>query len=117
MKLSFFKLAATVLLVAAISIPGYAQGGASSALNGVVVDQSGGVIPGADVVVKNDATGAEFKTVTADNGTFSIPSLSGGTYTATVTVPNFKQAIVKDIKVVAGSPGLDPCHAASWRHE
>jgi len=104
MKLSFFRLAAMVLLIAAASFPGYAQGGASSAINGLVVDQSGGVIPGADVAIKNDATGTEYRTITADNGTFAIPSLSAGTYTATVTVPNFKQAIVKDIKVVAGTP-------------
>ena len=39
-----------------------------------------------------------------DNGTFFIPALSSGTYTATVTVPNFKQAVVKDIRVETGVP-------------
>jgi hypothetical protein len=105
MKQFAVKLFFAILLVAAIGLPGFAQGGGtSSSLAGVVVDQSGGVIPGADVSVKNDATGAEFKAVTADNGTFSIPSLSPGTYTATVTVPNFKQAVVKEIKLTAGTP-------------
>ncbi|MBZ5495284.1 MAG: carboxypeptidase-like regulatory domain-containing protein [Acidobacteriia bacterium] len=98
------RLASSLFLMAAISLIGYAQGGASSSLIGVVVDQSGGVIPGAEVTVHNDATGAEFKTVTTENGTFSIPALAAGTYTATVSVPNFKQAVVKDIKVVAGNP-------------
>jgi hypothetical protein len=105
MKFSFIRLTMGLFLLIATSVSAYAQGGSSSALNGTVVDQSGGVIPGADVVVKNDATGAEFKTVTADNGTFSIPSLSAGVYSATITVPNFKQAIVKDIKLVSGVPG------------
>ena len=53
MKLSMFKITATLLLVAAASFLAHAQGGSSSALTGVVVDQSGGVIPGADVAVKN----------------------------------------------------------------
>jgi len=71
----------------------------------VVIDQSGGVIPGADVTVKNDATGGEFKTVTAENGTFSVPFLDPGIYTATITMTGFKQAVVKDIKLIAATPG------------
>jgi hypothetical protein len=63
------------------------------------------VIPGADVLVKNNATGTEYKTITVENGTFFIPALTPGTYAATVSVPNFKQAIVKDIKLEAGVPG------------
>ena len=93
----------TMLLMAVLSLVVYAQG-TSTSLSGVVVDQSGGVIPGADVTVKSEATGTEFKTVTADNGTFSIPALAPGVYTATVTVPNFKQAVYKDIKLIAGTP-------------
>ena len=103
MKHCALRLVSTTLLVALLSWIGYAQGGASSALTGTVVDQSGGIIPGAEVTVKNNETGAEFKTVTADNGTFSIPAMPPGTYTATVSVPNFKQASVKDIKVTAGT--------------
>jgi len=97
---SFFAM----LLVATLSLWGYAQTSTSS-LSGVVLDQSGGVIPGVDVTVKNNDTGAEFKTVTAENGTFLVPALSPGTYTATISAPNFKQAIYKDIKLVAGTPG------------
>jgi hypothetical protein len=104
MKQTMYRIAGITLLVALASLIGYAQGGASSSIVGVVVDQSGGVIPGADVSVKNDATGTEFKAVTADNGTFAIPALAAGTYSATVSVPNFKTAVIKDIKVVAGSP-------------
>src|SRR3954471_12533158 len=41
----------------AIAVPARAQGGTSSTLSGVVVDAGGGVIPGADIIVRNDATG------------------------------------------------------------
>ncbi|MGA2263248.1 MAG: carboxypeptidase regulatory-like domain-containing protein [Acidobacteriota bacterium] len=98
------SLVFALLLIAATSSLGFAQAGQSSALTGTVVDQSGGVIPGAEVVVKNDNTGAEYKAVTAENGTFSIPALNAGTYTATVSVPNFKQSITKNIVLVVGVP-------------
>ena len=104
MKISSFRFVVALLLIAAACSPGFAQGGASSSLSGTVVDQSGAVIPGADVTVKNDATGAEAKAITAENGTFMIPSLSAGTYTATVTVPNFKQSVTKNIVLVAATP-------------
>ena len=103
MRRGLAGLLLTMLLMAALSLAVYAQG-PSTSLSGVVVDQSGGVIPGADVTVKSESTGTEFKTVTADNGTFSIPALAPGTYTATVTVPNFKQAVYRDIKLIAGTP-------------
>ncbi|MBZ5499000.1 MAG: carboxypeptidase-like regulatory domain-containing protein [Acidobacteriia bacterium] len=105
MKSSLFRLVTAMLLVTLVSLAAYAQGGASSSLAGTVVDQSGGVIPGAEVVIKNNSTGAESKAVTADNGTFFIPALAAGTYTATVSMPNFKQAVVKDIVLSAGAPG------------
>lgn len=98
-----FIAAITLLLAAAMSLPVYGQG-ATSSLTGIVVDASGAVVPGADIVVKAVATGSEASTVTADNGTFTIPSLSAGTYTATVSMPRFKQSIIKDIVLVVGVP-------------
>jgi type 1 fimbria pilin len=104
MKISIVRVMVALLLMAAAGAPGFAQGGASSSLSGTVVDQSGGVIPGADVTVRNEGTGAEAKAITAENGTFMIPSLAAGTYTATVSVPNFKQSVVKSIVLVVGVP-------------
>lgn len=99
------KIIAAILLVTALACYGYAQGGgASSSLIGTVVDQSGGVIPGADVLVKNDATGAEFKTITNENGLFTIPALDPGVYTATVSMPNFKTSQHRSLVLVSGTP-------------
>jgi hypothetical protein len=94
-----------MLILASASFLGFGQGGATtSSLTGRVVDSSGGVIPGADVLIKNTDTSTEFKTITSDNGTFSVPALSAGTYSATVTVPNFKVAVVNNIKLEVGVP-------------
>jgi hypothetical protein len=105
MKPWMTKLLLLPVLMAAVVWTCYAQGGGSStSLNGVVIDQTGAAIPGAQVVAKNDATGAEGKAVTSENGTFSIPFLTPGTYTATVTMTSFKQGIVKEIVLIAGTP-------------
>ena len=45
---------------------------------GTVVDSGGGVIPGATVVVKNNATGTTTTAVTNASGTFTIPALEPG---------------------------------------
>jgi len=104
MKQIAFRSVAALLLLSAFSLTGLAQGGSASSLSGVIVDSTGAVIPGVEVKVKNNATGAEYQTITAANGTFSVPALSSGTYTATVSMANFKQSIVKDILVVGGVP-------------
>src|SRR6476646_7644457 len=91
-----------LLLIAGIS--GFGQVGATSSLSGVVVDSSGAVIPGADVNAKRDATAAEFKTITVENGTFTIPVLDPGTYTVTISLAGFKQVVLTNVKLDAGVP-------------
>jgi len=85
-------------------MPCYGQLIATAPLSGVVQDPSGAVIPGAEIVAKNDATGAEFKATSADNGTWTIPGMAAGMYTVTVTAPAFKQAVVRNVKILAATP-------------
>jgi hypothetical protein len=90
------------MLVLASSLA-YAQAGAASAaLSGTVVDTSGGVIPGADVVSKNNGTQAEARTVTDATGKFQINALAPGTYTVTITLMGFKTVILPDVTITAG---------------
>ena len=72
------------VLTLAVAGAAHAQGSFFTSLSGTVVDTSGGVIPGADVKVKNNGTGAEFNAVSASDGGFTIPSLPGGVYSVTV---------------------------------
>ena len=90
--------------VLAIAAPAFAQGGTSSTLAGIVVDNSGGVIPGANVVVKNDATGVSQDSVTNGQGAFSFPGLSVGTYTVTVTLQGFKTYVARNVVLTTGAP-------------
>jgi hypothetical protein len=79
-----------------------AQGGGS--ISGVVKDSAGGVIPGAAVVVKNNATATTLETSSNNEGVFSIPALDAGTYTITVKLEGFKTAVVADVRVAPGTP-------------
>ena len=73
----------------------------TSTLSGVVHDQRGAVITGAIVVVKNQASGDERKTLTGRSGDFSVPALHSGTYEVIATSKGFSAEKVTDIALSA----------------
>jgi hypothetical protein len=91
---SFVALAPAVL----------AQGGATSSITGVVKDDGGGVLPGVSVIATSRATGSKFEATTNNSGTYSLPSLSAGVYTVTVSLPGFKTSAFSDVRVQLGAP-------------
>ena len=96
------RLLAAAALVCVSASTASAQGGQS--LSGIVVDGAGGVIPGASVAVRNNATGESFDVVTNETGAFSVPAIAVGTYTVTITLQGFKTAVVNDVRVVTATP-------------
>src|SRR6185503_7134934 len=74
-------------------------------LSGTVTDESGALLPGADVVAKSDDTGTTFTAVTGANGTFTIPAMPIGRYTVSVSLMGFKQAVLSGIRLSAAGPG------------
>ena len=66
---------------------------------GTVTDQSGAVVSGATITVKNTATGLERSTQTSADGSYSIPELPIGTYTVTVTQSGFQTSITREVVV------------------
>ena len=101
---SFNRLALTVAILVAASTIAYAQGGITSTLAGTIVDGSGAVIPGADVVARHNATGTVHAAVTSEQGTFNIPAVVPGKYTVTVSLSGFKTVVLNDVEVNAGVP-------------
>lgn len=63
---------------------------ATQQFTGHVLDSSGAVLPSAEVVVHNQSTGVDFKTITTSDGVYTIPYLNPGTYDITVTKEGFK---------------------------
>ena len=95
---------AVIVMMSMTSTFAYAQGSTTSTLSGVVIDSGGGVIPGANVVVKNNATGTTFTAVTNNTGAFALPALDAGTYTVTVSLMGFKTSAVSNVRLLAAVP-------------
>ena len=92
------------LLALLVATPAFAQGGGTAAsLVGSVADPAGGVIPGATVEVKNNATGVTERLVTNSSGVFSVPSLNPGTYTVSVSLSGFKTHVLNDVRIIAAT--------------
>lgn len=104
-------------------------------IQGRVTDESGGVIPGASVVVRNVDTNVEKNFATDDGGRFVALQLPPGPYTVTVEQPGFARLVrdglnltvgltiqldlqlkvsqVEETVTVSGSPALDPTKTES----
>ena len=81
----FFTLAMAVLLFTA----GAQAQVATASINGTVSDQSGAVIPGATVTLKNVATNVERNTTTNNSGNYVLVNINPGLYTLTVHKDGF----------------------------
>lgn len=68
-------------------------------ISGIVLDPSGGVIAGADVVIVNDGTGVQYNSKTNSNGIYVIPNLPPGSYRIQVSNSGFKTIIKPDIVI------------------
>ena len=64
---------------------------------GRVLDSTGAVIPEAQVVVHNEATGVDVKTVTTNSGDYTVPYLIPGTYDISVSKEGFASVNKTDI--------------------
>jgi Carboxypeptidase regulatory-like domain len=104
MTQGWVTMAAVVSITFNTALGASAQGSSTAPISGVVVDSSGGVVPGADVLVRNNGTAETFAAVTSGQGVFSVPSLITGTYTVTVSLQGFKTAVVNNVVVNAGVP-------------
>ena len=90
------------LLLMGFSLLGtaFAQGGATGAITGTVVDPSGAVVANADVRITNQDTGVLTRAVKTDaDGSFTASLLPVGSYTLTVTSAGFREAKFPDIVV------------------
>ena len=88
-----------VFLPAAVPLPAAAQSGQ---ITGVVVDTTGGVLPGAGVTLRGGPDGPRHVQTDA-RGRFAFTVVAPGTYAVTVFVAVFGPATVEGV-AVAGEP-------------
>ncbi|MGO9538996.1 MAG: carboxypeptidase regulatory-like domain-containing protein [Terriglobales bacterium] len=83
-------------------------GGGNGIISGIVTDQQGAVVGGANLTL---AGPGNFKAnaVSLANGSYVFANLAPGTYTLTITAANFAQKVFADINLTAGAsvPPLD----------
>jgi len=68
-------------------------------ISGRVLDPSGSVVPGVEVVAINSATGVRTVARTNEAGLYELPFLNPGTYTLTASAPGFRTYERKDLEV------------------
>jgi hypothetical protein len=66
-------------------------------INGLVNDSSSSMIPEADIVVVNDATGIKYSAKTSNEGIYILSNLPPGSYRLQVSKIGFKTLIKPDI--------------------
>ena len=100
-----------VLAFVGFAVPSSLRAQVTATLSGTVEDQSGGVIPGAQVTLTNEAT--KFSTAVQTNGTglYAFPSLVPGTYDIKAAAKGFKNKVVTGIVLNAGDVKTVPAFA------
>lgn len=72
-------------------------------ITGTVGDSSGGVIPGARVVLTNTATGVASTVPTSETGDYTLPGLQVGTFTVRVEKDGFRPSSVTGLVLNASA--------------
>ena len=92
-----------LVLISALVLSGVALGQVTTAtLYGTAVDESGAIIPGADVKLTNENTGVERDKITNAEGHFTFDFLPVGTYTLEIALQGFKTSVTTGMQLEAG---------------
>jgi len=95
----------TSLLVTAFLMAGlgcmttFAQS-ATSSVTGTVVDPQGNLVSGATVTLSNQEKNFSRSQQTESSGAFNFTALSPGSYRLEVEAPNFKKAVITDVRAL-----------------
>lgn len=93
-----FKTGAVCALVTLLTL--FAQ--TQSRLSGLVTDDSGAVVVGAKVTVRNVQTGVTNETSTTEAGNYQFPALIPGSYEVSVELTGFKKVVQGGITLETG---------------
>jgi Carboxypeptidase regulatory-like domain len=81
------------------SLASMAQGITTGSIAGTATDQTGGIVPGVKVKLRDEGTNAIKEVVANDSGGFVLPNLPFGTYEVTVSAAGFQTAVYKGVVV------------------
>jgi len=85
------SLIVLALLVLAMAMPPVSSAqGITGSITGTVTDQTGAAVPGATVTIVELTTNATHTITTSEIGSYTVPDLSPGQYTVTISKGSFK---------------------------
>ncbi len=96
------RLALAAVLLSSAVYSAYAQSAVDGAIGGTIEDQTGAIIPGASIVIRNNGTNAEQTIVADPSGFFRAIHLQPGLYTVQVTAPGFQVYRATMVTVTVG---------------
>jgi len=91
-------LLALAMILIAMTGPVWSQSG-RGAINGIVKDPSGAVVPGVEVTATDKGTGVEQTAITTEAGVYRFPYLPPGTYMVSAALTGFKTAVADNINL------------------
>jgi len=91
----------TFVIVCALAVTGFAQVD-QGRVAGTIKDQTGAVIPGVTITVKNDRTGEERSVVSGEKGDYLVVALKPSTYTVSAMLLSFAKAEVSGLQLIVG---------------
>ena len=98
----------SVLLILCLAVPATAAlAQQAGSIQGKVVDNSGGVLPGVTVEARASVLPAARTTVSGPDGVYQLPALPPGTYTVTFTLSGFQTAKLQAEVQLASVTPLD----------
>src|SRR5262245_28639903 len=80
---------AGVLFCLVVSAHAFAQS-TNATVSGTVQDATGAVLPGVEIVAKNNGTGVVSNALSNESGAYSFTTLPPGVYTVSATLPGFQ---------------------------
>ena len=93
-------LRVAALLLSAVVIAGAQQ--STGTISGIVTDQQGAVVPGAQVEVLNTATNALFATSSNESGLYVAPGMVVGEYEIAVEAEGFRRGVRSGVTLQVG---------------
>jgi hypothetical protein len=103
-------LSALLLLIALSGLNLFAQTSATGGIVGTISDQSGAVVPDANVSITDKTTNTTSKTTTNGSGHYIFSNVSPGTYDMRITKPGFQTAVVQGQAVLVGQSLTEDVH-------
>src|SRR4051794_23507091 len=94
------RLIVSACLLGCFVLASYAFGQSSNGtLSGTVADNARALIPGVTIKVTNTETGVISTAITNDSGTYALPGLLPGTYSASANLSGFQTQTFTDVRL------------------